>query len=249
MTQTQLPGKPFLLARTLLVSIWVSLLIFIQGVYAQTPPAAETQYDVYQLSAEAEIEVVNDLMTVNLVATSTGSDPAELANKINATMGWAVAQLGPYTAIDSQTLDYQTYPQYERNGTRIKGWVASQSIQLETDDFEQAGKAIQLLQERMQVQGMRHKAKADTRERAEERLINTALEAFKRRALLVQTNMGARGYRVMNLAINTSGSGHQPRNQEYMRGATSKLSVSSAPVIESGTSTVRVHINGRIQLE
>jgi len=225
-------------------------LLFSTALFAQSPPGpmvVEPQYDVYQLSAEAEIDVANDFMSVNLVATSTGSDPAELANKINAIMGWAVAQLGPYTAIDSQTLDYQTHPQYERNGSRIKGWVASQSLQLETDDFEQAGKAIQLLQERMQVQGMRLKAKADTRERAEERLINTALEAFKRRALLVQTNMGAGGYRVMNLSINTSGP--QSNYHENMRGTTSKLSVSSAPVIESGTSTVRVHIDGHIQLE
>jgi len=239
------PGQAVALV---LLSLQVS-----SNVSAQTPvPASgviEPQYDVYQLSAEAEIDVANDLMTVNLIATATGSDPAELANKINATMGWAVAQLGPFTAIDSQTLDYQTRPQYERNGSRIKGWVSSQSIQLETDNFEQAGKAIQMLQERMQVQGMRHKAKADTRERAEERLINTALEAFKRRALLVQTNMGARGYRVMNLSINTSGVAPHFRDQQSMRGAVSKMSESSAPAIEAGTSTVRVHINGSIQLE
>jgi len=228
-------------------------LLISSNVLAQTdgpaPGFIEPQYDIYHLSAEAEIDVANDLMTVNLVATSTGSDPAELANKINATMGWAVNQLRPFTAIDSQTLDYQTRPQYERNGSRIKGWVASQSIQLETDDFEQAGKAIQKLQERMQVQGMRHKAKADTRERAEERLINTALEAFKRRALLVQTNMGARGYRVMNLSIDTNGGNAHYRERDYMRGAVAEMSVSSAPAIEAGTSTVTVHINGAIQLE
>lgn len=220
-------------------------------VSAQAPPqgGSESLYDVYQLSAEAQIDVANDLMSVNLVATATGSDAALLANKINATMGWAVSKLGPFTAIKTKTLDYQTHPQYERNGSRIKGWVASQSIQLETDDFEQAGDAIQVLQERMQVQGMRLKAKADTRERAEEQLINTALESFKRRAKLVQTNMGAQGYRVMNLSINTDGSGHYDRQQDYRRGAVSAMSESSAPAIEAGTSTVTVHLNGQIQLE
>lgn len=209
----------------------------------------EPLYDVYQLSAEAQIDVANDLMTVNLVATSTGSDASELANKINATMGWAVNKLGPFTEIKTQTLDYQTRPQYERNGSRIKGWVASQSIQLETDNFEQAGDAIQVLQERMQVQGMRLRAKADTRERAEEQLINTALESFKRRAKLVQTNMGAGGYRVMSLSINTNGAGHYERQHEVMRGGVSAMSDSSAPAIEAGTSTVTVHLNGQIQLE
>ncbi len=226
-------------------------LFFSSLVSAQTPPSggSEPLYDVYQLSAEAQIDVANDLMTVNLVATATGSDAAELANKINSTMGWAVNKLGPFTDIDTKTLDYQTHPQYERNGSRIKGWVASQSIQLETDNFEQAGDAIQLLQERMQVQGMRLKAKAATRENAEEQLINTALESFKRRAKLVQTNMGATGYRVMNLSINTNGSGgHYPR-QDHMRGAVMMSESADGPAIEAGTSAVTVHLNGQIQLE
>ena len=121
--------------RKIVVLVW---LILSSQVSAQAPPqgGSEPLYDVYQLSAEAQIDVANDLMTVNLVATATGSDAAQLANKINATMGWAVNKLGPFTAIETKTLDYQTHPQYERNGSRIKGWVASQSIQLETDDFE-----------------------------------------------------------------------------------------------------------------
>lgn len=215
------------------------------AVHAQTVATAEPQYDVYQLSAEAETDVVNDLMSVNLVAQASGNDSAELANKVNATMGWAVAKLKPFTAIDVRTLDYQTYPQYERKGSQIKGWIASQTIRLETDDFEQAGKAIKTLQQRMLVQGMRHKPKPETRERAEVQLINTALEAFKRRSKLVQTNMGAKGFRVMNLSINTN------RAQPEFRGraTTSAISEVATPVIQAGTSNVTVHINGQIQLE
>ncbi len=233
------------------IGILLLSLFFSAQLFAQVQPQGgnEPLYDVYQLSAEAQIDVANDLMTVNLVATATGSDASELANRINATMGWAVNKLGPFTAIKTKTLDYQTRPQYERNGSRIKAWVASQSIQLETDNFEQAGDAIQLLQERMQVQGMQLKAKADTRDSAEEQLINTALESFKRRAKLVQTNMGARGYRVMSLSINTNGAGHINHRQEYTRGTKAAMSESSAPAIEAGTSTVTVHVNGQIQLE
>lgn len=220
-----------------------------QVAFAQDSHSHEPQYDVYQLSASAEIEVPNDLMTVTLVAQATGSDAAALANQINASMGWAVSKLKPYTAIDTRTLDYQTQPQYERNGSRIKGWIASQSIRLETDDFEQAGKAIQLLQERLQVQGMRMSAKPETRKRAEDELMNKALNAFKARALLVQTNMGAPAYRIMNLSINANGSGRQYAQMDNYRGAEAKMSVASGPAIEAGTSQVSVHVNGQIQLE
>jgi len=231
------------------MAIMLSSVSFAANALAQDTQVNEPQYDIYQLSAEAEIDVPNDLKSVNLVAQSTGSDAAELANKINATMAWAVSNLKRFTNIETRTLDYQTYPQYERNGSRIKGWTASQSIQLESDDFEQAGKAIQFLQERMQVQGMHLKAKPETRERAEDELINTALEAFKRRAQLVQTNMGAPAYRIMNLSINTNGSRVHYRGMESMQGSVADMSVSSAPAIEAGTSTVSVNINGRIQLE
>lgn len=217
--------------------------------YAQDSHTHAPQYDVYQLSASAQIDVPNDLMTVTMVAEATGSDAAVLANNINASMGWAVSKLKPFTAIDTRTLDYQTHPQYERGGSRIKGWVASQSIRLETDNFEQAAKAIQLLQERLQVRGMYLSAKPATRKKAEDQLINTALSAFKARALLVQTNMGAPAYRVMNLSINTSDRGGRRSQSSNHRGAIEQLSVSSAPVIESGTSQVSISVDGQIQLE
>ncbi len=231
----------------------MALLLLLLGVSqvatAQSVPASEQQYDVYHLSAEAQIDVANDLMSVNVTAQATDNDSAELANKINATMGWAVAKLKAYPSLSTRTLDYQTYPQYERGGSRIKGWVASQSIRLESDNFEQVSKALQVLQARMQVQGMQLKAKPETRKKAEDQLINTALEAFKQRATLIQTNMGAPGYRVMNMSINTSGSRVHHRGQENYRAESLDMAVSAAPVVEAGTSTVTVHINGQIQLE
>lgn len=231
------------------ISLAICLLLSNAIAQAQDSHSHEPQFDVYQLSASAEIEVPNDLMTVNLIAQATGTDAAELANSINASMGWAVLKLKPFTAIDSRTLDYQTQPQYERGGSRIKGWIASQSIRLETDNFEQAAKAIQVLQERLQVQGMHMSAKPETRKRAEDQLMNKALDAFKARALIVQTNMGAPAYRIMNLSINANGSGrHYPQADNY-RGASAEMRVAEAPVIQAGTSQVTVHVNGQIRLE
>jgi len=216
---------------------------------AQAYITQEPIYDVYQLSAQSQIEVDNDLMVVTMVAQDTGSDSAELANKINATMGWAVSKLKPFTAIKSQTQNYQTYPQYERNRSRIKGWTASQTLVLETDNFEQAGKAIQVLQERMQVQGMQMSAKPETRKKAEDQLINSALQAFKDRALLVQTNMGAPAYRIMNLSIDSNGHSGVARYDSQYRSKGMEMSVSETPAIQGGTSTVMVNVSGQIQLE
>ncbi len=238
-----------LLRRCMSIILLGSVALFASQASAQTLNIGEPQYDVFQLSAYAQVEVDNDLMNVRLVVQATDPNAAQLANKINATMGWALLQLKPFTSIETQTLNYQTYPQYEDNGTKIKGWVANQTLQLETDDFENAGKAIQILQEKLQVQSMRLKAKVETRQKAEEKLINEAMNSFKRRADLVATNMGAGSFRVMNLSINTQGSGPQYGHYDNFRGAATKMAVESAPAIEAGTSTVTVNVNGQIQLQ
>lgn len=216
--------------------------------YAINADSSELNYDVIHLSASARSEVANDLMIVNMNAQAQGKDTSQLASEINNTMNWALAQLESFSDITARTRDYQTYPQYERNGSKIRSWTATQTIELKSDNFEQAGEAIQLLQSRLQVQGMQLSAKPATREQAEDKLINEALDAFKRRAALVQNNMNATEYRVVNLSINTSnGGGPMPMH----RGASydSAMSVESAPAIQAGTSLVTVRVDGQIQLE
>lgn len=230
-------------------SILTTLLLTASCTYAALANAQDQEvlYDVYALSASAQSEVKNDLMTVNLVAQAEGSDAAEVADSINGTMAWAVVQLKPFSTIKTETRDYRTNPKYAGKPSRIVGWNAVQMLQLESSDFEAMGSAIQKLQARLQVQGMNLSVKPSTRKQAEDTLINEAMNAFKQRALLVQQNMGAPGYRVINLNIGTEG--HTANFRQFDTMARGAQSMSSAPAIEAGDSTVDVRINGSIQLE
>lgn len=203
--------------------------------------------DLYSLHAEAEGEVANDLLTVELVVEGEDRDSASLANRINANMQWAMAKLKPQTAIESSTRNYNTWPKYDHKNNRIIGWRASQTLLLESEDFEATRKVIQTLQEKLQVRNMRMTAKAETRTQQEDELINQALNRFKERALIVQLNMGASGYRIMDVSVKTNQ--HQPPYQPQARGMMAEASVSSAPVIEGGSSRVVVSVSGRIQLQ
>ncbi|MEE9334791.1 MAG: SIMPL domain-containing protein [Granulosicoccaceae bacterium] len=204
-------------------------------------------YDVYSLSANAQSEIKNDLMTVSVVAQAEGSDAAVVADSINATMAWAVIQLKPFGRIKTETRDYRTNPKYAGKPARIVGWNAIQMLQLESSDFDAMGSAIQKLQARLQVQGMNLGVKPSTRKQAEDALINEAMNAFKQRALLVQQNMGAPGYRVININIGTDGHSTNFRQIETMSHDASHMS--SAPAIEAGASMISVRIDGSIQLE
>jgi len=235
---------------------WQGLLVLIFGVLSTSAVVhAQTQHehagteltDVYSLSASATAEASNDLMRATVVVQGTSEDSAELAAKINADMQWAMSRLKPFISIRSKSLNYQTYPTYDRQQKNIVAWRASQSLELETDDVEAAGEAIRILQERLQVTGIRFETKPETRRATEDKLINEALDAFKQRAQLIRSNMGKPAYTILNVDVQTQTQGGG-NPMPYQRGAASFSSVESAPVLSAGTSEITVYVSGRVQL-
>lgn len=217
---------------------------------AQAQSSGETLYNVFNLTSEATAEIDNDLMIATLVVQQEDKDPAVLADKVNSTMAWAVDQLRPFKTLSIKTRDYQTYPRYDTSQVRrLIGWRATQTLQLETEDFGAAGQAIQQLQEKLQVQGIRLMTKDATREKASDQLIGEALDAFKDRALLVQKNMGSAGYRVLDVNIQTGQSNVPMLNARAEMADVMRSSVAAEPVVEPGTSRVTVQVFGRVQLD
>lgn len=232
-----------------LTFVLLSVMLF-KPLPVQAQSDSEPLYNVFSLSSEVAVEVTNDLMIATLQVNAEDKDPAALASKINSTMSWAVAELRQYPRLKTQTRDYQTYPRYDTSQVRrLIGWQGIQSIEIETDDFESAGMAIARLQERLQVQSIRMAAKPETRVAAADTLINNALYAFKERALLIQRNMGASSYRVLDVNIQSD----QNYSPVYERSVQSYDMMRSAavaePALESGTSRVSVQVYGRVQLQ
>lgn len=211
---------------------------------------SDQQYNLFRLSSEASTEVDNDIMVAILAVQDEDKDPSLLADKINSTSTWATNVLRPFATISFKTRDYQTYPRYDTSQSRrLIGWRATQSIELETDDFEAAGKAIQQLQEKLQVQSIRLSAKPETRAEAADLLITRALNLFKERARLIQKNMGSAGFKIVEVDIQT-GQGHTEQfNPRIAMSEMSRSAVQVEPAIEAGTTRVSVQVFGSIQLQ
>ena len=118
-------------------------------------------YNLYSLQAAVSRSVENDLMVVSLVATHQAATAAEAGNLVNTDMEWVLAEVEREQAVTARTERYTTSPQY-RNQT-IVGWTVSQSLHLETDDFEQLTDLVGVLQERVNVQSMQFSVKPETR--------------------------------------------------------------------------------------
>ena len=227
------------------LSLSLGLLLLTVNVRAEQSP---TLYDRYSLQVSAESEIENDLMTAHLTVEDEDRNSAELADRINQEMLWALLQIERYPSITSSTQNYSTYPKYEHN--RIVGWRSSQTLMLKGKDFDEIKAAIGVLQERLTVRSMRFKPTPETRQEAEDKLIADALAAFRKRSVLIQSSMQATDYRVIHMSVDTNGYSRPVYRAETMamdaRGAAKSV---TQPAVDAGTSRIQIVVHGEIQLQ
>jgi predicted secreted protein len=220
--------------------------LILAGLLAATTAAHanELNYNVISISAKAEREVPNDLMRVQLMVEHQANKAKDVSQKVNADMAWALAQLKQ--GLKYETQQYNTYPVYEK--TKIKAWRASQQLMVQSENFEQLSNIILVLQNKLQVKNMSFEPTKKTRKKVEDELVAEALDAYKSRASLVQKNMQAKSYKVVNMQVNTQDN-YSPmyRSQPRMKMAMSVAD--AAPAVKGGNSTLNVNVNGQIQLQ
>ena len=209
---------------------------------AQTAP--ETLFNLVSLSAQAEREIPNDLLTATLAAEAEGADPAQLADGINRTMQRALATALAYKSVKAQSAGYQTTPVYEKN--RVARWRVRQELRLESGDFAAATELIGKLQATLMVAGLNLSVSGESRRKAENALIADALAAFEERARVVRDALKAKGYRMRDLQVSTGGA--PPRPMLSMARQMSAESVAQ-PAIEPGSTRILVTVSGTVQLQ
>ena len=82
------------------------------------------------------------------------------------------------------------------------------------------------------------------RQEVENRLIDQAMNAFKARADIAMKNLGASGYKIVNLNVGTSG--QRPPTPVFARAAS--MEMKSAVAVEAGESEVSVTVSGSVEM-
>jgi predicted secreted protein len=208
---------------------------------AQTP---ETLFNLVALSAQAEREVPNDLLSATLAAEAEGAEPAQLADGVNRTMQRALATAQGYRSVKAQSGGYQTFPVYDKN--RVVRWRVRQELRLEAADFSAATELIGKLQASLVVTGLTLSVSNEARRKAENALIPEALASFDERARVVRDAMKAKGYRMRALQLSPGG-GAPPRPMMTMARMAENSPV--PPAVEPGSTRILVTVSGTIQLQ
>ena len=225
----------------LLPGLWVllGLIVAVTAVAGEKP----LTYDRVSLSAAAETEVPNDLLTAVLFAQREGSEAASLAPEVNRAIGWGVTEAKKMPQVKVRTLEYRTHPVY--NKQTLSGWRVRQSIRLESADASLLSELVGRLQKRLAVDSIAYRLSPERRQQAENELIQRALTAFTERAKLIAEQLGRTKYRLVKVDVNTSGGVPRPI---YRSAMAMQAEAAPSPTIEPGTQRVQVQVSGTIEL-
>jgi predicted secreted protein len=228
-----------------ILALGLALAVLAGAATAQTLPQPRDQVS---FSVFAEREVANDWTTGTIGATASGSDPSELAARVNRQMSEALALARQARGVKVTSGAYNTHPEYG-DGNRIVRWQASQDLVLESGDTGAVAKLIGSLQEKgLLLRGISFSVARETQRKLEDELVAEAIAAFRTRASLVAKSFGKSSYGLVTVSV--GGGGFQPP-MPYVRDMAmmAKAEAAPAPSFEGGTSRLRMDISGTIELE
>ena len=206
--------------------------------------------NVIAFNVEAERQIERDLMQVNLFYQSEGKNLSELNKTVNARLNKAIGIAKQYPAVAIQGNTRNTMVQYDGKGKQ-SGWLARVELMLESKDSQALSDVINALNDTLAIENISASVSDEKLTHVENELTQAVLEKFKNKALLIQNTLQMKNYRVMDLNISAANE-HNYAPVYYEPTAKSALtlseSASNAVPLENGKETVRMRVEGRIEL-
>ena len=212
--------------------------------------ADDIHYNQISLRAEASQEVPRDLMIVTLYTEAQNTDAAKLAAEITTSMNKAIGQAKSVKEVTLRQGNRNSYPIYDNKTQKITGWRERAELRLESTDFAALSKLTGDLMQTLKMGSMQFTVANATRKTSEDALLKDAVNAFKARAQLATDALGGKGYKIVNLNLNTNGY-PQPymRSAMMMKAAAPAMDSAPTPEVEAGTSEVSMSADGVIEVQ
>ena len=209
--------------------------------------AEPTGYDQLTFQTEVKEEVQNDEVRASMYKKAQASNAKTLATTLNTSINNAMKIAKRYPTVTVSTGQQRTYPRYDKND-KIIGWTGQASIDLKSTDFAATSQLIADLQETLVMENLNFGVSDAKKEALEQKLMTDASRAFQKQAKNLTRAWDARGYRVVNVNLNTGSNYPRPMYSAMnMKVQAADASVPSQN-FESGNSTISVTANGTIEL-
>jgi predicted secreted protein len=236
-----------MVASALRSAVLASLLLGLATFVGTARADADDAKNRVSFGVQRSREVENDWVTAVIGATHEDEDPAEVADRINRDMSWALGLAKSKQQLRLRSGGYRTTPMQDPKRAQIRRWRGSQDLIVEGGDVAVVSELLGQLQARLQLRSIVFSVSPERRRSIEDELIDAALDAFGDRAERVRRKLGAKGYALVQLQVDaTGGPPIVP-----LRGRT--LAVAEAavapPALEGGTSTLSAGAHGTIELE
>lgn len=224
------------------------LLVSATGLYAQSPESSASLKNVAQLSANASLEVQQDLLSITMSTSRDGSEANAVQNQLKLALEAALAEAKKSSRpgqMDVRTGNFSLYPRYNKDG-KINGWQGSAELVLEGNDFPRITATAGKIQT-MTLSNVGFSLSREQRKLVENQARSQAIENFKTSAQAVAADFGFSGYTLREVSINSNEQGPmRPR----MMAMESKAAMSDAPIpVEAGKTTVVVNVSGSVQMK
>ena len=209
--------------------------------------AEPTGYDQLTFQAEVNEEIQNDEVRASLYKKAQATDSKALATTLNTSINNAMKIAKRYPSVTVSTGQQRTYPRYDKDN-KIIGWTGQANIDLKSTDFAATSQLIADLQQTLVMENLNFGVSESKKDALEQKLMTNASRAFQQQAKNLTSAWGARGYRVINVNLNTGGNSPRPMYSSMNMKASSDESSVPSQSFESGNSTVSVTANGTIEL-
>jgi len=196
------------------------------------------------LAAEAARPAPNDQVQAVVFAEAQGSNPAELATRINREIAGALQVIRAKPGVSAKSGNQSTYPVYGRD-QKIEGWRMRSEVILESRDLGKVSELLGELQQRKLAVGQVSQMPApETRRKVEDEATRDAIRAFQSRAEVIAGALG-KTWKIKQMSISQHG-GAQP--VPVFRGAKAMFAEAAPAPLEAGESQLTTTVSGQIEL-
>lgn len=200
------------------------------------------KYNQISFNVNAESDIANDRLVIVMKAHEQGRNLESLADDVNKTMSWALKTAAKANEIKTQTLNYQTHPNYSKG--KQDGWQVSQSLQLSSNNAEALSKLMGQLQSRMQTESVSYQVTPEKQKQLEDKLTTQALQLFTQKAENIARALQRKSYKIVQISLRNN-SPVQPRPMARTMMAAESV---TAPSLEPGTQKLSVFASGTIEI-